>query len=155
MAFTKTQVDEAINRARGKTTMADDEFTFAATTTPATLVPAGGYTLFDAGSSDFTVDEAAGTVTCNFDGEIRAMVCGSFSSSNVSVINGHWYIDAVSTGLGFKRNIGTANSYGSFCGPSGARSVSDGDVITLKVFTDSASPTLTFHDIELIVERVS
>lgn len=150
---TKTEVDNAVYQARGQSFFAEYAFTQAMSTSFATIVPVTNYSTSFTGSSDFTMDATTGEVTCNFDGTIECSACGSFSLTGSAVAEGHWYVKEVDQLQGFRRNVINANQFGSFCAPSGSLTVSNGDKITFRCNVSTGTPTITFHDLRLSVDR--
>lgn len=152
---TTEEVQAAINGELGNASFGDTSITFEASTSPATLIPIEGpWTDSFAGSADFTISAANGTITCNFDGRVRLNVNGSFSSSASAVFTGNFYLDTTNTSYGFVRNIANPNQFGSFAGSHPVLSVSNGEVITFKVSVDSGTPTATFHDLAVSAKRI-
>jgi hypothetical protein len=135
MAFTKTEVDKTIEMALDKVGLELDEVTFGITTT-ATVVTqwessySGKYT---------TADETTGVITVGRNGVIRVRLSGSFSATSGGTYEANFYVNGVSTNIGFKRDI--AN-------------ILIGDEIDLRIFVDAGTPNATFHEMSIATEWV-
>jgi hypothetical protein len=148
---TKTEVDKSIAMSLDKTGLELDEVTFGITTTPAVVTQwessySGKYT---------TADDTTGVITVGRAGVIRVRLSGSFSSS-AGVFEANFYVNNASTNIGFKRNISNPNSFGSFAGEftSDLVPVEIGDVIDLRIFIESGTADITFHEMSIATEWV-
>lgn len=153
----KTQASvEAMLDATGEAFLADTTVTFAATTSLVKFVPVeGDFTEGGTNTPDFTVDVAAGTITCNFTGTVGCSVEGSLTSSTNIDIVGHFFVDAVDQMKGFERDISNFGKLGSVSAPAEGVAVTSGQVISFHISVSAGTPTITFHDYAMKIKRVT
>jgi hypothetical protein len=157
MAFTKTEVDEGINMARGVAILQSNDFAFTTNGTSNTydiFMPAGGYQSAYTATSLLTLDAVNGTITSNgFAGKIEVDISGSLQSNSGAAqdLTGHVFLNSTDQEQGFRRTIGSI-SYGSFGGGTSALTIADGDVITFKLASTGTSQALTVEDLKIEVE---
>ena len=150
---TTAEVQTAVDNSLGLAILHSSGFTNTQSTTMATVVPPSGYTNSFAGSTDFTVN-TNGTITCNFAGKVMGNACGSFNvGSGTADAEGHWFDGETDKGIGFVRSI-SGNTFGSFCSPAGALTVTNGAPITFRTKSASGTPDFVFHDLQIKLQRI-
>jgi hypothetical protein len=153
LTLTTAEVQQTCEMALDKTGLEMDEVTFAISSTPAVVTQweteySGKYT---------TASATTGVITAGRAGIIRVRLSGSFSASSGGTYEANFYINGVSTNVGFKRDIVNINDFGSFAGEfaSDTVEVAVDDEIDLRVFVDSGTPNITFHEMSVSTEWVS
>jgi hypothetical protein len=152
LTLTTAEVQKTGEMALDKTGLELDEVTFAITTTPAVVTQwessySGKYT---------TANDTTGEITVGRNGIIRVRLSGSFSATSGGTYEANFYLNGVSTNIGFKRDIANINDFGSFAGEftSDLVPVVIDDVIDLRIFVDSGTPNATFHEMSISTEWV-
>ena len=149
---TQEDFDKSVNMSLDKTGLEMDEVTFGLTTSPEIVTEWGS-----SYSGKFTTaNETTGVITIGRAGVIRVRLSGSFSASAGGTYESNFYLNGVSTNVGFKRDIANLNDFGSFAGEftSNLVPVTIGDEIDLRMFVDSGTPSVTFHEMSVATEWV-
>jgi hypothetical protein len=149
---TQAEFDKTVAMGLDKVGLELDEVTFGITTSAEVVTQwessySGKYT---------TADETTGVITVGRDGVIRVRLSGSFSATSGGTYEANFYVNGVSTNIGFKRDIANINDFGSFAGEftSDLVPVSIGDEIDLRIFVDAGTPSATFHEMSIATEWV-
>lgn len=152
LTLTTTEVQKACDMALDKAGLELDEVTFGITTTPTIVTQwetaySGKYT---------TANATTGVITAGRAGGIRVRLSGSFSATTGGTYEANFYLNGVSTNIGFKRDIANINDFGSFAGEftSDTIPVAVNDTIDLRIFVDAGTPNATFHEMSVATEWV-
>jgi hypothetical protein len=152
LTLTTEEVEKVNQMALDKTGLELDEVTFGVTTTPTIVTQwetsySGKYT---------TADDTTGVITVGRAGVIRVRLSGSFSATAGGTYEANFYLNGVSTNIGFKRDISNVNDFDSFAGEftSDLVPVAINDTIDLRLFVDSGTPNVTFHEMSVSTEWV-
>lgn len=152
LTLTTAEVQKTCEMSLDKAGLELDEVTFGVTTTPTIVTQwetsySGKYT---------TADETTGVITVGRNGIIRVRLSGSFSATAGGTYEANFYVNGVSTNIGFKRDIANINDFGSFAGEftSDLVPVVVDDEIDLRIFVLSGTPNATFHEMSIATEWV-